>query len=103
MKKKIKDLILKSQILNQENKDKYLRMLDFFSEEELSSLMEILENEQKGISDIEKKMKSQQLSLNKEYLVELENFYKNEYKKAVQEEEEAEKKQAEDIFKEIDQ
>lgn len=103
MKDKIKKLLLESQALDDGSKKRYLRILNFLSKEDLAALIGILETENRGLLAIENEMKKEESALHISYLHELEEFYKREYKNAVNEEEKVEQVKAEEIIKKINE
>ncbi len=101
MKTKIKTLIKESRTLSEEEKQNYLKIIDFLPEKNLKELLAILENEKTAIKEFEESVKIQKSDINKKYIQNFEELYQSEYKSAVKEEEKEEKNKADDILKNI--
>jgi hypothetical protein len=101
MKEELAKLIKKSSSLTEEKKKVYLKMIEFLPEDQLKSLLEILEKEVSAKEEIEKIKKEEKNVLNLAFLTEIEKIYSENFKSAVLEEEKNEKIEAENILKQL--
>lgn len=101
MKTKIVELINASKVLTPEKKLEYLGILKFLSEEKLKALAEILEKEKLGAEEIADKGEKEKAEINKEYIKEIENIYKKEFKSAMESEEGEDRGRADDTLSQL--
>jgi len=102
MKAQVASLISASNVLTPERKKTYLRVLKFLSEEQLKTLLWVLQKEQASAEEIRKTAEKEKSALNKQYIQKAETFYKKGFKSAVSEEEREDKSQAENMLTKID-
>lgn len=102
MKDEVKHLIQSSRSLNDTSKKMYLKLVDILPEDKLKQLAGIFENEGKKCAEIEGATKIKKTNTNKTYIVEMENLFKEEQKKAIQSEETEEKAKGDEVLKQLD-
>ncbi|HPU94832.1 MAG TPA: hypothetical protein PK398_01500 [Candidatus Gracilibacteria bacterium] len=95
------ELIQKSVILTDKEKQFYIFIVPFLSEKLVKKLQDIFEREQKSFENVEEKYLKQKTESNRKFLEDLKNFYEQEYKKESQNEEKKEKDKAEDLLKKL--
>jgi|GEM_PF-3976591 len=97
----LEELIQKSLILTDEEKQFYLFMIPLLSKQLLKKLQRIFEQEQKTFESTEENHSRQKIELNKKFLKDLKEFYEQEYKKESVNEENEEKEKAEILLKQL--
>ena len=102
MKDEVKRLINSSRSLNDASKKMYLKLVDFLPEDKLKQLSGIFEREEKKCVEIEANTKTKKTNANKAAVAEMENLFKEEQKKAMQNEETEEKNKSDEILKQLD-
>ncbi len=103
MKDKIRALIKGSQVITNSKKAIYSKLLDFINEEKQKEILKILENEVFQISNLDNEAISEKLQLNKTFIDQVDDFFKNEEKKAIQFEEKDEQNESTNILNQLNE
>lgn len=102
MKKELIDLINKSKALSKEKKQTYLKAIEFLSDSKVNELFALLKKEQEALQKIEIERNVKKTKLNKAYTEEIEEIYSSGMKSGISKTEEEEKKDADNLLKEIE-
>lgn len=101
MKTKIKELIQKSKVLNEDSKKLNLKLVDFLNEDQQKQMLAILEHEANSSMEIEQEAEREKSQINTTFGATADDFFRTEEKKAIKDEEQNEKNDSENILKKL--
>lgn len=102
MKNKLEKLIRENSAMDDAKKNIYLKAIDYLPKDKLKELFEILSKEAEEKKRIKSEGEKRESDINKWYLHEMDTVFKTEQKRAIGEEETAEKQNVESILNSLD-
>lgn len=103
MKDKIKELIKSSHVIKDSEKALYSKLLDFIDEEKQKQLLKIFQIEADSVKKIEEEANLEKRALNQSFILNINEFFHLQEKKAIKAEEKEEQENSENILNKLNE
>ncbi len=103
MKDKIKELIKSSRVIKDSEKALYSKLLDFIDEQKQKQLLKIFQIEADSVKKIEEEANLEKRALNQSFILNINEFFHLQEKKAIKAEEKEEQENSENILNKLNE
>ena len=103
MKDKIRELINSSHVIKDSEKALYSKLLDFIDEQKQKQLLKIFQIEADSVKKIEEEANLEKRALNQSFILNINEFFHLQEKKAIKAEEKEEQDQGENILNKLNE